>query len=203
MITSLSNPHGYNEGYWRKMKILAIDPALRHTGCVLFEDGIPTEIQVLTTKPNNNRWATVAEKDQEAVSDFSNTLRSVIRETAPDLICSEQSLGGAQSASAVKALALINGAIYAMSTEDAMPPWIFTRVHDAKKLITGKKSATKLEMIEGAVKRFPTIKPYIESKRSADGWTDNAEHIADACASYVVCINTPAVKMLIAQAEKK
>lgn len=179
------------------MKILAMDPALRHTGIVLFEDGNPVYADVLTTKPNKQKWMTVAEKDQGDMSDWARTIRRIIREKQPDIICCEQSLGGGQSASSVKALALVNGAMYAMSTEDAMPPWIFTRVHDAKKAVTGKTTASKNEMIEGAVKMFPSIRKRLVSAKSADGWTGDAEHIADACASYLVCVNSPAVRVLL------
>lgn len=181
------------------MKILAIDPALRHTGCVLFEDGQPSSVRLLTTESKKEKWMTVAEKDQEDMSDWTKSLRSAIREFRPDLICSEQSLGGGRNAFTVKTLALVNGAMYAMSTEDAMPPWVFTRVHDAKKAVTGKTTATKNEMIEGVVRIFPSIRKHLVSSKSSSGWNDNAEHIADACASYLVCINNPAVRLMMNQ----
>jgi len=65
------------------MKILALDPSLRNTACVLFKDGLLVSAHLITTKPGREKWQTAAEKDQQDIALWVNRLMAVIGETDP------------------------------------------------------------------------------------------------------------------------
>ena len=178
------------------MRILALDPSLRNTACVLFDNGELVSVSMIITKPGRDKWQTAAEKDQQDIGIWVNSLQAVIKETKPDLICAEQSLAGGQSAAAVRQLALVAGAMYTIEHMQQKPVWVFTRVHLAKYAAVGKKTASKEEIITAMLKRFPSLDKYVIDKKTKSGFTTKAEHIADACANYLACLELPSVKMM-------
>ena len=178
------------------MKILAMDATLRNTACVLFDKGELVKAWFVATKADRQKWETASEKDQRDVAEWIKQVKAVINEAGPDVVCAEQSLGGAQSAAAAKQLSLIAGAMYTMATlSDPGTVWLFTRVFAAKYAAVGKKSATKDEIISAMVKRFPKLDPYVRSSKTGK-WTGRAEHYADACANYLACLELDAVKLM-------
>ena len=186
------------------MKILALDPSLRNTACVLFNDGLLVSAHLITTKPGREKWQTAAEKDQQDIALWVNRLMAVIGETAPDLICAEQSIAGGQSAAAVRQLALVAGAMYTIEHLCPKPVWVYTRVHSAKYAALGKKNGSKEEIITAMVKRFPELDNYVKGrKKTNNGFSGVAEHFADACANYLACLELPSVKMMMQQEQKK
>lgn len=184
------------------MKILAIDATLRNTACVLFEDGKLVKTWFISTVADRQKWEMASEKDQRDVAEWVKGMNAVIEEAGPDVVCAEQSLGGAKSAAAIKQLSLVAGVMYTMAAvSDAKVAWLFTRVYAAKYAAVGKKTATKDEIISAMVKRFPGLEPHVRSARTGK-WITKAEHYADACANYLACLELPAVKLMI-QAETR
>ena len=184
------------------MKILAIDATLRNTACVLMDDGKLVNAWFISTKPDKDRWETTSEKDQRDVVDWVRGIRAIVKDAKPDFVCAEQFLGATQSATATKQLALIAGAMYTMATfaeEGAV--WLFTRVYEAKRAAVGRKQATKNEMIDAMLKRFPELGKYILSEKTGKP-IGKAEHYADACANYLACLELPSIKLL-QQKERK
>lgn len=178
------------------MRILAMDATLRNTACVLFDDGDLVRAWFVSTKPDRNKWETASEKDQRDIIEWVKQIKAVIKEAGPDVVCAEQSLGGAQSATAAKQLALIAGAMYTMATlSEAGVVWLFTRVYAAKYAALGKKNGSKEEIITAMLGRFPKLEPYVRSSKTGK-WTGKAEHYADACANYLACLELDAVKLL-------
>lgn len=164
------------------MRVLSLDPALANTAAVLFENGKIVFVEVIKLPPSSIKWMTVAEKDRQRLMDLAYGIRKWVKDLKPDYICVEQSQGGAQSAMAAKALSLVAGCVYTLASEGDSR-WHFIRVHDVKRAITGKARATKTEVIEEAVKRYPVLLPHLQSSRGAQ-WNGKAEHIADAVAVY-------------------
>lgn len=178
------------------MKILAIDATLRNTACVLFDDERLVKAWFIETKPDREKWETASEKDKRDVADWVRGLQAVLKEAEPDIVCAEQSLGAAKSASALKQLSLIAGTMYAMAAiSEGGPTWLFTRVYAAKYAAVGKKNATKDQIITAMVKRFPGLEPYVRSRKTGK-WTTKAEHYADACANFCACLLLPEIKLL-------
>jgi len=177
------------------MKILAIDATLRNTACVLFDDGKLVSAWFVSTSPDRQKWETAAEKDHRDVADWVKGMKAVLEEARPDVVCAEQSLGAAKSASALKQLSLVAGVMYTMAAVSTDAVWLFTRIYAAKRAAVGKNTATKEEIINAMVRRFPDLEPYVRSKKTGK-WTGKAEHYADACANYLACLELPEVKLL-------
>jgi hypothetical protein len=86
--------------------------------------------------------------------------------------------------------------MYTIEHMQQKPVWVFTRVHLAKYAAVGKKTASKEEIITAMLKRFPSLDKYVIDKKTKSGFTTKAEHIADACANYLACLELPSVKMM-------
>lgn len=177
-------------------RILALDPALAHTACVVFEEDKPIHIEVVNLPPSKDKWLTTAEKDQQRIMDLSRTILGWVNKWQPSAVCTEQYLGGGQTASTVKALSLVAGMQYALAAQESgSVPWTFVRVHDVKRALVGKAHATKDEMISEVVRRYPELLPKLKSTRGAK-WKGEAEHIADAIAVYVAFRQTSTGQLL-------
>ena len=185
------------------MKILAIDATLRNTACVLFDDDKLVDAWFISTKADRAKWETTSEKDQRDVADWVKGMQAVINEARPDIVCAEQSLGAAKSASALKQLSLVAGVMYTMAAlADVKAPWLFTRIYAAKRAAVGKNTATKNEIINAMVKRFPDLERFVRSKKTGK-WNTVAEHYADACANYLACLDLPETKLIRQRESKK
>lgn len=177
-------------------RILALDPALAHTACVVFEEDKPIHIEVVNLPPSKDKWLTTAEKDQQRIMDLSRTILGWVNKWQPSAVCTEQYLGGGQTASTVKALSLVAGMQYALAAQESgSVPWTFVRVHDVKRALVGKAHATKNEMISEVARRYPELLPKLKSTRGAK-WKGEAEHIADAIAVYVTFRQTSTGQLL-------
>ena len=70
------------------------------------------------------------------------------------------------------------------------------------KLVTGKKTASKQEMIEWATKRFPHANWPTQTKKGITSFVESkAEHMADACAAAVAGINNQQFKQFMRYAQ--
>ena len=177
-------------------RILALDPALAHTACVVFEEDKPIHIEVVNLPPSKDKWLTTAEKDEQRIMDLSRMILGWVNKWQPSAVCTEQYLGGGQTASTVKALSLVAGMQYALAAQESgSVPWTFIRVHDVKRALVGKAHATKDEMISEVARRYPELLPKLKSTRGAK-WKGEAEHIADAIAVYVAFRQTSTGQLL-------
>lgn len=179
------------------MRVLAIDPALTNTGIVMFIDDHPDLVQIIKTRKGGDKWVTQSEKDCARIRDLVDQIVTIIAQQKPDVICTEQPIGGAQSAVSAKALALIGGMLYTLSSLTPHGvPWCFQRVHDVKRAMMFKAKATKGEMISAAVAKYPSLRERLTSPKSDNGWTGDAEHIADAVAVYEAFKRSPEGQLL-------
>lgn len=176
--------------------VMALDPALKNTACVVFKDGKPVKVDMVKTKASPSSWLTSAEKSQQRVTDLVRAIQGWIDEHRPDMVCAEQALGGARSAAAASSLGMVAGCVYTLSLAPGAPPWSFIRVHDVKRAMVGKATATKAEMIEAAVRRYPSLRERLASGVKGAAWKGEAEHIADAVAVYEAFKATPAGRLM-------
>lgn len=166
------------------MKIFSIDPSLRNTCVLAWEDGEIYLTRLITTTKPKQTFLTVAEKDAARVEKLITELTALILQEKPDLVVVEQSLGGTRSSAATKALALVAGALTTLATlEFGATVWQFVRIRDVKVALTGSANATKTQMIEAAASKYPILKKAMTSERTGK-WATDAEHYADAAGVY-------------------
>jgi hypothetical protein len=111
-----------------------------------------------------------------------------------DLLCAEVPTG-AQSARAAFGNGMSVGLLAALARER---PLIQVDPYEPKKIVTGRKTATKDEMIRWAVREFPDA-PWIRARGKSDGKiTDANEHLADACAIARAALGTEQFKQAVA-----
>jgi len=100
---------------------------------------------------------------------------------------------GSQSARAMASYGICIGILGALRTMGI--PFIEVNAEEVKLAVTGKKTATKLEMIEWALKTHPEAKwPMYMNRGKEQVSQAKAEHMADATAAIYAGINTNSFK---------
>jgi Holliday junction resolvasome RuvABC endonuclease subunit len=170
--------------------VLALDPSFRNTGYVVFEIvGIAERIleQGLVKTEKNDKKRKVRASDQrvEQVQILINGLRDVIQRHKPKLIIAELPTSGGKSANAVASMAIAQTVCGAIAAYEDLPyEWVTPT--ENKKSLTGKKTASKEEMMQAAIKLYPHLKGvYTHTKGQYKGKLRNEfEHVADAIGAF-------------------
>jgi Holliday junction resolvasome RuvABC endonuclease subunit len=180
------------------IRILAVDPGFCHTGIVAMElqSGVwrPVLLETVTTEPPKEK-----SKLLKGDCDFARLLMTADRmlAEAPKArgLLAELPPGGAKSAAAQRAMALASGLLAGLVASLRLP-YELVQPGDVKKSVTGKRSASKEEIMDWAGRQWPEETARFASKRAASGWTAEFEHVADALAVFETCRNGNLVRML-------
>lgn len=167
------------------MNILALDASVNNTGMVVMNsdsDTISYYNVFTTTKMKRDKKTSQSNFDKDRIDDILCEIVRVSQEYDIDFIVSEQIISGCQDAKAAKCMSLIAGMLYAVSK--LYKPVSFFDVRSVKESVTGKRDASKDEVIEAVIKLYPCLSLPMSSKRSKSGYSGEAEHIADAIAVY-------------------
>lgn len=170
--------------------MLSIDGSLTATGFAVIVAG-ESESCVGTyfcsTKPDSkSRHVYQADQDGARVDEIVSTLLSILDTHRPDVVAMEAP-AGSQHANSAKALALAYGAMRGALRARGVTP-IMVQAHHAKKAGAGLKNATKDQVIEAMLARFP----------SADitGSKARKEAVADALSVACAALEEPTVQAM-------
>ena len=170
-------------------KVLALDPSFRNTGYAVITVGkrdkvvdsgvIKTEARA---KKSNVR---AADQTLEQIQVMVNSIREVISRHEPEVLIAELPTSGGKSARAVASMAIAQAVCGAVAAyEDIPTEWITPT--DNKKGMTGRKTASKEDMMTEAVSRYPELEAqYTHNKGQYKGQLRGEfEHVADAIGAY-------------------
>lgn len=170
------------------MKIITIDPSMRHTALVLFDlDAVNMKAKALDSITVNTEKT--KNKKIRASSDLIESCRQLLRgahqfikQHKPDLIFAETP-SGSQSASGMKSYGV---SCFFLATLSPSP--IEVTPIEVKKASVGRKTASKKEMIAWAFEKHPEI----DWKLGKDGLPQvtTEEHKADAVGVFYAGILT-------------
>ena len=162
------------------MRIVTIDPSMRHTALVAFDLDVETGVAIvcdsitINTEKTTDKRVRASSDLISSCRDLYNGARRFIQEHAPVLIFAETP-SGSQSASGMKSYGV---SCFLLGT--IVPSPIEVTPIEVKKASVGEKTASKKEMIAWAFKKHPEL----NWKMGADGLPQvtTEEHKADAVA---------------------
>ncbi len=168
------------------MIALGIDTGLAHFGYALIEFTSPTDcklitLQCLKTEPSKKKANVLA------ASDNVRRARELTRDLEPifaqaHIVCAE-SQSWPRNASAIGKLGMSWGVAAAL-TELHNLPFVAASPQRIKKAMTGRQSASKLQVQKGVEKHFPRLPAFLQ--RAGIPPTRH-EHPVDAAAAVLTC----------------
>ena len=150
------------------MTILCCDPGFSHYGCAVFDTtGKPIKLGTLTTEASKTKMARISDDKAYRIAQLTTQLSNVIQQNKIQAVLGEMPGAGGQSARAIQAMAIATAVSVAVFTMFRLPVEWTTPV-EVKKALTGNKSASKIEMMEAACKRYGwrIEKKEVRSKKS-------------------------------------
>lgn len=175
------------------IKVIAIDAAFANMGLAaasikLNGDVICHDLLLVSTGTEDKMVVRKSSNDLRRAQELVSALREWTGKHDPQIAFAEVP-SGSQSASAARALGIAVGVLASCSV-----PIIEVSPMEVKRLFgTGKKGATKDEIIAWSVRKWPDA----NWKRFKGGITKNNEHLADAMATITAGIKTPAFQQLV------
>lgn len=170
------------------VRVAGIDPSLRNTGLVIMdvhsEDGSlynMVDLHLIRTEPSKVKTQRKSSADFQAASEIASDLRYRLKLHNVQVVFAEVP-SGTQSARASFALGISLGIIASISPAPIEVTPLQTKVHSI-----GIKTATKHEMIEWAVGKYPDA-PWL---RRGDKLLNANEHLADAIGVVHAGLMTP------------
>jgi len=182
------------------LKILGIDPGLANMGVALFlfhpDEGYALEDVVLITTKKDSKKRGLRQKSDDArrLQKVIAQFRGIVRQWEPD-VCSFEDVPTLRNSTAVRKVAMSWGACYAVASERPGTLLLEYGPQDLKVVVTGSKTASKVDIIETLSKRFPAL---AESTIAPS----KKEHVADAVAAALKAAQDPAV-VALANAKKR
>jgi len=165
--------------------ILSLDQSIASTGFIVAKNGTVFDHGVIVTKAEKKK-RNIGDMDDKCrrINYIISAIHKLIKTHKIKAIVCEEYAGYSQSKSAADGLATSRTIIVAISNLLEIP-MIFIPAVDAKEELTGKKSASKLDMIEAAAKELNDTFEVYKSSRSKSGWDGKTEHVADAYGIYL------------------
>lgn len=175
------------------MNVLVLDIGFRNMGWVIFDlskaPHRPIACGVICTEKSDKKLKVRAADDNMRCSaELATGLVQVIKRYGVYGILGELPHGGSQNATAAKQMQAASSVVAAVA-EIAGLPADFSTPEEGKLALCGKKTASKKEMIAAAKKRWENNIEFPKAEK-------RAEHIADACACFLVLQNSNVVKTL-------
>ena len=184
------------------MSLMSLDVGFSATGYVIWENNKPVACGVVKTESTTKKTVRTADDNSSRSMEMANAFKRIIKEHDVKGIVGELPSGGAQSARAITHMALATGVVSAVAAMAGIPCEWCTPI-DNKKVMTGKRSASKEEMMNEAVRRcggsYRTSGRacYYRLTKELDEYPGGSfEHIADAVGAYYALENCTLVKLL-------
>lgn len=171
----------------RKLNVLGFDPALRNWGMaagVLDTDTLEVSIKTVETfQPERTKHKQVRQSSTDIDAARQLTQYALDKAKQADVVFVEVPVGS-QSAAGMKAYGICIGVLGAL--REANIALIELTPQAVKLASVGNKKASKQEMIDWAVRNFPTANwPEQTVRGEKKIIKSKAEHSADACAAIV------------------
>jgi len=164
-----------------KIRLLSCDPALANWGLArLIVDPASLEIEVVDlklVKTESEAGKTVRKSSDDYRRAQEAYGAALLWAMSSDIITAEVP-SGSQSSRASLGAGMSIGLLAALGVQK---PLIQVSPVEAKKAVTGRKTASKDEMIAWATSRYPDA-PWIRARGSSGRLVDANEHLADALA---------------------
>ena len=177
--------------------VLAVDPSFRCTGWVLFEDGKPQLHGTIRTKSRGKKLKIrKGSADIQDILFIQKKLQTICYQHPVRIIVAEEPAGSTKGTRGTKALAYAVTIIAGLDGYLGYPV-IWIRYDEAKEVVAGEKTATKLEVRAKVCARWPMY----DFKRPQYGGRDltlpEIEAIGDAAAVYWAASELdPTVKLI-------
>ena len=136
--------------------ILALDPSLTAFGWAVVADGKPVQVGCIKTLPSNMKRGIRTGDDRcRRITEICDKLWYLKSYYEPELIVSEQPHGSQSAISAVM-IGICLGMIQTFADLSALPlEWYLEG--ECKKSLLGKRSATKQEIIDAILTKYPSL----------------------------------------------
>ena len=135
------------------MALLSLDVGMRSTGFTVWEGGAILHYGCIHTEKAKGKQVRASNDHAHRAATLARGLAEVCEKWAINGVIGELPSGGAQSANAMKLMALATGAVAAFAELRDLPAeW--TDPNSVKLALCGKRSATKDEMMQAALEKF-------------------------------------------------
>ena len=170
-------------------RILALDVAFSNTGWAILEysdnEWKCLDAYVITTKPEHKKKKLrVADDDVRRSTELFATLSAIMVQANIKGVVAELPTGGAQGARPNRAMGMATS-VAACLVEQFKVPAEYINPNDSKKTVTGNKNASKKQVQDAIIKKYPTCTKSFKLKRGSQTEYENKfEHAADALAAF-------------------
>lgn len=179
--------------------LLSIDVGFANLGWVVFHRGDVIDMGVITTQKAKRKTVRVADDNADRAIVLARGLAEVMRRHRIKGIIGEMPSGGSQSSRASNQMGIATGVVSAIVGVWNVPcEWCIPT--DVKKAVTGKRSASKDEVMDGVAAKMGWRR--VTSGRSVEYVSaygsfnkGRFEHVADAIGAYWALGNDNLVKM--------
>lgn len=178
---------------------MGVDPGFRNTGIACLDFSLTEgrkliDLRLIRTKKGKKKLG-LREKsdDMRSLGEIVTQFDEILRIWPPDILVLEECPSIRQNATSTRKIAMAWGAIYALATRRA---GVLTFEFDAtalKLVVTGRKSASKAEMIQAVGQRHSEFEGFCTANKITKGLQ---EHLADAVAACWKVVEEPAVIQL-------
>lgn len=193
--------------------ILCLDPGFSNYGCsIINPQGIVIDIGTIQTKKAQTKLLRVADDDVQRITYITSKLSGVVKRYGIQGVLAELPPSNSQSAKSAKGLAMAVALTVTLFTELGIPvEW--ATPNEVKQAMTGKKNASKEDMMIAACKRYDwkmTSKPIYEKKSKKLLRTDMEyhplnrtigkgifEHIADSLGVFEALKHTNTARIIL------
>ena len=182
------------------LRILGVDPGLANMGLalMLYQPGIGVELEELklieTKKEDKKRKLRAKADDLRRLEIIRIEFSLIVRTWAPDVVAFEE-VPNIPNSTLVRKIALAWGTCWALATDRAGVVSFEYPITDLKVAVTGKRTASKQEMVETLSQRYVGL-------QDAEIAASKKEHVADAMAAALLAAQDPVV-IRLAQALDK
>lgn len=166
--------------------MIALDLGFRKTGWVVFENGTPIAWGNIETEKTKKKTTRVSDDNFSRAMEWARALDEITEQYPVQGMIMELPSMGALSAAALRDMSTVLGIAGACAGIWRLPADVCTPTEN-KKALTGRKAASKDEMMAAVRKKYPNT-PWPKTKSAF-------ENIADAAAVYTALRNGNVVKM--------
>lgn len=162
------------------IRVLGLDPAFRNVGMALVDVDLhtkelhPVDLRLIVTEKDSSKQVRVSSDKLRRASEIAHALRQW--QTRASIVAAEIPTGG-QDANSAASFGISIGLLGSLTL-----PLIEVSPAEAKLAATGKKTATKPQMIEWATTTWPDLNWLRLRDKPTGRLLDANEHLADAIA---------------------
>jgi len=179
--------------------LLSLDVGFANMGWAVFHNKKPVALGSISSSKSKRKGLRVADDNADRAIYISSELNKLIYSTNCSAIIGELPSGGSQNAKAAYQMGIATGIVSALVSFHGLPcEWCIPG--DIKKAVTGKRNATKEEIMDTVASKYEWL--HRKKGNSTLYYTSvgtfnkgSFEHIADAIGTYWALQNNNLVKM--------